>query len=748
MILDYEYDQRMRRFTISYINQKGTKSFYEFNINRWKTYYPTPTGEYRDWDGTKVGLKYTDKPSKFDMMEFVEDLDPKIKAELFDERCVPKLYTWDIETEFDPDEKPDPQSAKFPVTAISCVSPEMKVMVLGTKDLTPEVISSIDKNIKGYCAGVRLCQEMKLVPEFIYKKFDNEHDMLQWFVKNVIAKVPVLAGWNSDGFDQQYITNRIKNYYEDISLYSMSCRGRMGTKKIVNMFRPTDDVRIPSPKHTLMVDMMDVIKTHDMAILPIKESMSLDWISEQSLGVKKIKYDGNLNTLYDDNPERFFYYNAIDSVLVQLIHKRFRTLNLIFNYANVTHLPIEKCFGKIAPAEALFFQNFHSKGMHIVYYPDRHVERGELPGAYVKEPYPGQYSWCCCFDFASLYPTQVMTCNLSVENFVNPPRPEGWTPDELEVFKKDENYFVSVNGNVYKNDQDYAFRQIQIFLKENRNKTKYLAKEMDAQVMSIIDRVMKTGKNDDWSPFTDDVREWMEKNYGISDKRGVAMYGDLDDLKFRVQTDIDNMVSREQSFKLLGNSCYGGSSHQSFYWYNMGLAADITGESRALIHMMEDKTQWVFDHWGEMDELRRKLGVTLNPEKLENVTHCISTVYQDTDSVDKNSVIHTNNGDKTIEDLYNENINKFAGNTLLGHESVRCNDKVLNYHDDGSLSYDNVKRIIRHKVSKKKWKLRTSSGKEVICTNDHSLVVFRSGRKCIVKPYEIQQGDKILVVYN
>lgn len=630
MILDYEYDQRNKKFTISYINPKGTKSFYEFNINRFKSYYPCPTGKFQDWDGTKVDVRYTDRPSKFDIMEFVEDLPENIKEELFNENCIPKVYTWDIETEFDPDEKPDPASAKFPITAISCVSPEMKVMVLGTKPLDSITIDNISKYIKDYCGDILLCQESKIVPEFIYKKFDSEHDMLQWFVKNVIAKVPILAGWNSDGFDQQYITNRIKNYYDDISLYSMSCRGRMGMKKIVNTFHPNDDVRIPSPRHTLMVDMMDIIKTHDMTILPIKESMSLDWIADQSLGVKKIKYDGDLNELYTNDPERFFFYNAIDSVLVQLIHKRFRTLNLIFNYANVTHLPIDKCFGKIGPAEALFFQNFHNKGYHIVYYPDRHVERGELPGAYVKEPIAGQYQWACCFDFASLYPTQVMTCNLSVENFVTPPRSSGWTDAELNIYKSDPNYFVSINGNVYKNDKDYAFREIQIFLKKNRNTTKYLAKEMDAQVMSVIERVINTKSNGDWSPFSDDVKSWMMKNYNISSKRDVVAYPDLEDLKYKVKTDIDNMISREQSFKLLGNSCYGGSSHPAFYWYNMSLAADITGESRSLIHMMEDKTQLVFDKWTEMTDVHKMLGVTV--DKTNFPTDCVSTIYQDTDS--------------------------------------------------------------------------------------------------------------------
>lgn len=631
MILDYEYSAKDRKFIVSYINQRGTKSFYEFNIQRFKTYYATPTGRYTNWDGSKCDIRYTDKPSKFDLMEFIEDLKPEIKNELFDERSIPKVYTWDIETMYDPAEKPEPETAKYPVTAISIVSPEMKVMVLGTKELTAEQTASITSKLNKYLSDIEFCKEMKLKGEFIYKKFDSEASMLEWFIGNIVAKVPILAGWNSDNFDQQYLVNRIKNYYAYISLSDMSCKGSLQTKKIKNAFNPDLDTRVLTPSHTAMIDMMDIINTHDYTILPIKESLTLNWISQASLGAEKIEYEGDLNQLLANDPETFYFYNAIDSVLVQLIHKKFRTLNLIFNYANTTHLPIGQCYGKIRPAEALFFQNFYNKGLKVVYYPDRHVERGTLVGAYVKQPTPGKYNWACCFDFASLYPTQVMTCNLSVENFILPPDGK-WSDEELDKFKSDPNYFVSVNGNVYKNDKDYAFREIQQDLKANRNKTKYLAKELDAQVMSVIDRVIKNKKNNDWAPFSDDVKNWMQTNYGITDKHGVAEYPDLQDLKFKVHTDIDNMVSREQSFKLLGNSCYGGSSHQSFYWYNMDMASDITGESRALIHMMEDKTQWVFDHWGEMTDLHKQLGITIDPAKLDAVKTCTATIYQDTDS--------------------------------------------------------------------------------------------------------------------
>ncbi len=122
-------------------------------------------------------------------------------------------------------------------------------------------------------------------------------------------------------------------------------------------------------------------------------------------------------------------------------------------------------------------------------------------------------------------------------------------------------------------------------------------------------------------------------------------------------------------------------------------------------------------------------------------------VYGDTDSCHKNTIISTDNGNLTIEELYNKNIkNGSNGITLKGHESVKCEENVLNWDENKKLYYAPVKRIIRHKVTKPKWKLKTKSGKEVIITNDHSMIVFRDNKKIEVKPSEILKTDKILII--
>ena len=123
-------------------------------------------------------------------------------------------------------------------------------------------------------------------------------------------------------------------------------------------------------------------------------------------------------------------------------------------------------------------------------------------------------------------------------------------------------------------------------------------------------------------------------------------------------------------------------------------------------------------------------------------------LVHNTDSVSADSIIRTEKHKNgiTIEDFYNENINNIDDVIMNGHESVLTNDKVLNWSNKNKLYYGNVKRIIKHKVSKPKWKLKTTDGAEVICTNDHSLVIFRDGKEIHIKPSEVKKGDKVVSI--
>lgn len=167
------------------------------------------------------------------------------------------------------------------------------------------------------------------------------------------------------------------------------------------------------------------------------------------------------------------------------------------------------------------------------------------------------------------------------------------------------------------------------------------------------------------------------------------------------------------------------------------MAGTITAEGRELTKTMDKVNEhYWYEMWHTDYELHKILGIKdVSPiEKHEPVS-----IYGD--SVDGKSIINTDNGEFTIEELY-DMYNSLSIRT--DKEVIPVNFKSLNWSEENGLYYSDVKNIIRHKTSKRKWKLK-ADGKEIFITSDHSLIVFRNGVKLTLKPSEIEKGDKVLI---
>jgi len=678
MILDYKYIKKQRKLSVSYVNEQGMKSIMDFNVEKFKSYYLTPNGPFLNWDGARCAEKWTTDPSKFDIRTFFEEMDPKYKA-LLNGKINPKLYTFDIETKLREDrEFTEPSVADQPILTISIVAPDLKCVVLGTKDMDLSGREWVTAQFEQYLKDTAFFHTLGLpMPTIKYIKFDTEKEMLEYFLKCIVAKVPVLSGWNCILYDWQYITSRIRNFYPDLSVTLSSASFQVTNKNFTDF--KGNKVSLPMPLHTPIIDMMDVME-YDLAVMPIKESYNLDYIASETpgLGIHKIEYDGDLQLLYERDYPRYVFYNAIDSVLVQLINYRYKTLDTMYMQALYCGTKIQDPFSKIAVSDALTWQDFYDHGFKVVYeenYGDE--ERGHLQGAYVAKPSPGKWDFITCNDFASLYPSTIITCNLSFENYVgafydeekiapyrnnddyliagssvykregtlaNPEWGEliGTFPDneKLEPYRKDPNYFVSVNGHVYKNDQDYSFKRVQSKLKATRNISKYLAKKLDAFVMLDVEHILKKRKPSGEKYPQNVIEALAEMGYNVQSSADLDIMSldELNEFKRKLKMEIDFYSCKEQAMKLLGNSMYGGSSHIAFYWFNINVARDITGEARNLIHLMEKHLPEHWDkEWLNMKEWHQKWGFTINEQKARQILasgdHFIKVVYGDTDSL-------------------------------------------------------------------------------------------------------------------
>jgi intein/homing endonuclease len=195
----------------------------------------------------------------------------------------------------------------------------------------------------------------------------------------------------------------------------------------------------------------------------------------------------------------------------------------------------------------------------------------------------------------------------------------------------------------------------------------------------------------------------------------------------------------------VGLKSKGAFATQYFILFNPNVASSITAQGRDLTKAMDivNENYW-YGLWIQDKELHKRLCIKDVKEipREEKVS-----IYADTDSVHGDSLVRTTSGIFKISDWYNSNIdNGSGGTTLRGHESVLTGDKILNWGSSGELEYVGVKRIIRHQVTKPMWRLKTSSGREIIVTGDHSMIVFRDGIKLEVKPSEILKTDKVLTI--
>ena len=507
MIIDRTWNKREQKLTISYVDKQGNRQFYHKYLHHIKTYEYDPNGKYDTWNGKKCSAVYKDTsnytPNEFDILEFMYELD-KPMLDILHAQYFPKLYFFDIETEYS-DEFPYPDKAEYKVTAISLVGPDMSCIVFGLHDLN-EASKKLFRdrymdfiNNNEFARNILKAQGHE--PKVLYQYFDSEQNLLKHFFNIIMTKVSAIAGWNSYRFDWLYLVNRIKRLFGDGEATKMVKNGSPTHEIRMIQFEEMDGtrIRVMAPSHTLVLDYMELVKQYDYILRPY-ESYSLDWVGEHAVKANKIKYDGGLQQLYERDPEWYYFYNAVDSLIGMLIHKRLKCLESPCAVDSVTLVPLMAAMGQVALTTANVFEEFYKDNKKVVWdYYAIERNKAEYKGAFCG-CVPGRYSYCVCDDYASLYPSQIITCNMSFENVhLNKVGPDSlgryviapWSPQQLEEFKKDPNYFVTVNGNVYKNDKDYAFKRLQKRVKDNRAIYKYTGQKIDSELLVEIDRLIK-----------------------------------------------------------------------------------------------------------------------------------------------------------------------------------------------------------------------------------------------------------------
>jgi DNA polymerase elongation subunit (family B) len=424
----YEYKQTgttVLTIKVSYYNTEGNIEIIERKVENAMTWGPSRNDKENidgvvNWDGKGVKrIPLKTKPNKFQLMDIIHDHFTEEELDLLKTMNQPKIQSIDIEVEVI-DGFPDPETAKERITTIAIAMENNKVMVIGWRELSHKDLVLTKNKVSKYLEKFGNW-------EFNYKKFDDEVTMMKFFIGMMMPKMSLIIGWNYFGYDWAYIVNRCKRIGIDVAKASP-----------VNMVTGKN----LEPMHIGMIDYLEIYKKHDRTV-KVKESNKLDFVAEEVLGVKKLKYTGTLKTLFEDDFPNYAAYNAIDAVLVLLIHEKIRTIDTPLTLANQNFIPLSRALSPVYLGENMLYFGYRRINRVVAIQPNNKSYPYE--GGYVKEPKAGMYTDIFCCDFASLYPSIMRMLNLSPESYV------GIFTDEevLKSYRQDENYIVAINGAVF-----------------------------------------------------------------------------------------------------------------------------------------------------------------------------------------------------------------------------------------------------------------------------------------------------------
>lgn len=133
--------------------------------------------------------------------------------------------------------------------------------------------------------------------------------------------------------------------------------------------------------------------------------------------------------------------------------------------------------------------------------------------------------------------------------------------------------------------------------------------------------------------FSEDIIELLEEKYPDKDIYQMS----LEELKqFRTEVvDLRHEYSLlELAMKTLGNAAYGSSANNFFYFFNVNLAADITGECRNLTKTMwHNLEEWFHEGIWERKDVWKQFDFELDESKHDWYRTQPVSIYSDTDSV-------------------------------------------------------------------------------------------------------------------
>ena len=493
MLIDTQYLTNNKRLVISYVDKSGDIKLKYYEWDNPQKYVICDDDDkdaherFKSWDGKSVKLVEVTHPDRYAIYEFLDQLPEKEREEIF-EYNLPNIYFIDIETEII-DGFPDAETAPTRVLSISIVYDD-KIILLGLRDMPDDMQERIRTNTNKYF------EKFGADYKFKYIKYEDEFDMLYNFFHKMTPKMPILTGWNFIKYDWVYLVNRSRKLKKEVNGKEYTINPAMSslTRRLNKVWMSNEEI----PAHRMIFDYMQLYEICDTSI-KVKESSSLDFVSQKLVGVDKIKYSGSLQKLYDDDFETFMYYNAVDSVLVQKIHDARNYISIIYAISSLARIKIvdvisqmNNALGSLAITEGVLRNRFREQDNIVLFRPEKDESGASdghgIAGGYVMDPVVGMNQWVCTYDFASLYPTSQIQWFIAPENFIGIRDKRNTEYCENGIKIDPTNHVVCVNGAVFNKRNSPTIRMLKDVYTD-RKKNKKIMMDKKEELKAVLDEI-------------------------------------------------------------------------------------------------------------------------------------------------------------------------------------------------------------------------------------------------------------------
>lgn len=388
--------------------------------------------------------------------------------------------------------------------------------------------------------------------------FTDEGELLQRFFQKYIEIAPtVLSGWNVDGFDIPYLYNRT------VVVLGSEIANALSPISIVNFNDRQERFKIAG------VSVLDYLTLYKKFTFKQQPSYRLDYIGELEVGQKKVSYDGSLTDLYLNEINKFIEYNLQDVKLIVKLNEKLDFITLAMGVSHLGHISYEDVVYSSRYIEGAMLTYMRRIG---VVAPNK-APKSNVPtnikyvGAYVKDPIPGKHKWIYDLDITSMYPSIIMSMNISPEMKLG--KLDGWDIDEY-LKGTDKVYDFIVDGKI---KRQYNTSEVKTLLDINKISIAVTGVMYNQEKTGLIPAILSK-----WFNERKEYRKLSKKYHDAGD-----------------QSKSEYFNRRQYIQKILLNTVYGVFGLPIFRFYDTDNSEAITLTGQHLIKYSQKMVNYIYN---------------------------------------------------------------------------------------------------------------------------------------------------------